>query len=184
MPKFPSFHGRKNSFYGRSLRFPHWGSTDCSDTGCLILVHIFYLMRVLFPKVISRYSLLVLPVLPVAQKFHLVGSKMFPRVSEPQYAQLDKTRAERGITLFPVCLLWQKSNFYPAWKTVRSVTGQDLDPLFSNTQLRHNHHKGLDNCFMPELIHFSGQFPSLACILPPWGTSPVTDKWDGDLWKC
>lgn len=137
-----------------------------------------------FQKVISRYSLLGLPVLWCKTSGQKLGPETFPRASEPQHAQLDKTGAERSVSLFPLCLLRQKNNFYPAWKTVSSVTGQDSEPLFSNPRLRHNHHMGLDKFFMPELINFSGQFSSLACILPPWGTSSVTDKWDGDLWKC
>lgn len=159
------------------MRFPHWGSTDCSDKGCWILVDIFYLMVVLFPGVISRYSVTSL----VAQNFHQLGPRML------QEFQSTSTLSWTGLgqrEVFPcfLCACFDRKTTFIQPETLAEVSLARIQSLFF--QMCHSYHMGLDNFFMPELINFCGQFSSLACILPPWGTSPVTDKWDGDLWKC
>lgn len=113
-----------------------------------------------------------------------VASQNAPSTSKPQQARLDKTRGEQVFFFFLCACCDGKTNFYPAWKTIRNVIGQDSEPLLSNAWLRHSHHMVLDKFFMPQLINFSRRFSSLACFPPPWSTSSVTDEQDGDLWKC
>lgn len=134
-------------------------------------------MVVLFPGVISRYSVTSL----VAQNFHQLGPRMlqeFQSTSTLSWTGL----GQREVFLYFLCACFDRKTTFIQPETLAEVSLARIQSLFF--QMCHSYHMGLDNFFMPELINFCGQFFSLACILPPWGTSPVTDKWDGDLWKC